>query len=167
MNTGESRSKTPGFKWLARIAIIAVAVVAVIVGLARETDRARQAAAVPVVATSATESSVVRVYYFHGDTRCDTCLSIEEQTARLVRTRFAEEIASNRLRFEVVNFDAPAGRHFRDDFDLAFGAVVVQTGVAPGSWRNLNEVWTLIHEDVAAFDAYLETHIRDVLEKAG
>jgi hypothetical protein len=36
----------------------------------------------------------VTEYYFHGETRCETCLAIEAGTERLVRDQFAPEIAA-------------------------------------------------------------------------
>ncbi len=102
----------------------------------------------------------VTVYYFHTDIRCDTCLTIETQTAETVRASFAPQIASGQVRYRAVNFDAPENRHFQTDYDLAFGSVVVVGG---GKWEILGEVWTLVHEDRADFDRYLVDHIRPYL----
>lgn len=161
------RPKSRVLRAVVGAALVSAAIAAVAVGLYREADRARRAETADSRLADPAVSRAVVVYYFHGDLRCDTCRDIESRTSRLVKANFADEIASDRLRFAVVNFDAPADRHFRDDFDLAFGAVVVQAAGHPDSWENLSDVWTLIHDEPAAFDEYLNRHIRAALEKAG
>jgi hypothetical protein len=136
--------------------LVALAVIAVAVGALREVRRSSEAAALAASPTPAHQPDVVRVYYFHTDTRCDTCLKIEQQTADLVRAAFASDISNGRVQYQAVNFDAPEHRHFRDEFDLSFGSVVVVRG---NTWENLSDVWTLVHQDQAAFDRYLTERI--------
>jgi hypothetical protein len=178
MTTSESTDRPGGsvLKTALGVAIVAIAIAAVAVGLFREADHAREAeqiAATPA-ATSAIETApgakahqpnAVIVYYFHGDYRCETCLAIESQTVRAVETNFADEIDAGRLRLEIVNFDAPANRHFRADYNLAFGTVLVQG--AGEAWENLDNVWDLVHEDPADFETYLVDQIRPMLDAAG
>lgn len=116
---------------------------------------------------AAIRSQPVTVYYFHGDTRCKTCLAIESQTAHVIRARFAPELEDEALRFEIVNYDTPSNAHYLQDYDLSFGSVVVQGVGEDRSWENLAEVWTLIHGEPAAFEAYIVAHVRRMLEPAG
>lgn len=109
------------------------------------------------------ESTVTTVYYFHGDTRCDTCLAIEAQAGEAVQSKFAQDISSGRLRFLSVNFDEPEHRHFREDFDLSFGSVVVSRDTR---FENLAEVWTLIHEERSEFDAYVAERVAEFMKVA-
>ena len=141
------------------ILLIAIAAAAVVVGIARQGPRPAPAHA----ATTEEAPQAVTVYYFHGDERCETCLAIEAATERTIRERFAEALAEGTLRYRAVNYDTPADRHFRDDFDLAFGSVVVQGTGPQARWENLADVWTLIHEEPAAFEAYLLEHITPML----
>lgn len=71
------------------------------------------------------------------------------------------------LRFEVVNFEQPEHRHFRDDFGLSFGSVVVHGPGPEVQWENLGEVWKLIHDDPAKFEACIVRHVQSMLEAAG
>ena len=107
------------------------------------------------------------VYYFHGDTRCATCRAIENRAAAAIETRFAKELAGDRLRFERVNFEASDGRHFQQDYELAFSSVVIQGSGEARPWENLAEVWTLVRDESDAFERYIEEHIRRMLEGAG
>jgi hypothetical protein len=88
--------------------------------------------------------------------RCGTCRSIETQTRDTVQSVFSEDIAAGRLRFLAVNYDTPENQHFRDDFDLSFGSVIVSRGAR---FENLSDVWTLVDEQRSEFDAYLVDHV--------
>ena len=168
MSTPDASESAPariGFvKPLLGIVLIAVALGAVAIGVARESSKSGVA---DVANAPAEQPRIVTVYYFHGETRCETCLAIETATERVVRGRFAEELAAGTLRYEAVNYDAPAGRHFRDDYDLAFGSVVVQGVGEARPWENLSEVWLLVHDDPAKLEAYLVEHIRPMLAGNG
>lgn len=140
--------------------VIVVAVGALGVGLVREVGRS-QASSSPTERPP--EPAVVTVYYFHGDVRCPTCRAIEARTTRTVHDEFADELAVGRLRFEVVNYDTPENLHFRDDFDLSFGSVIVQGAGADRPWENLADVWTLVNSDQLLFESYLVEHIGRML----
>jgi len=146
---------------LAGLVLVLVAVGSVLAGLRREAARAGGGDA--AAAESPQAAAPTTVYYFHGDTRCPTCRAIEDRTAWVVTRRFADELANGTLAFEIVNFDAAEGRRFRDLYDLAFGSVVVQGAGAGRPWKNLAEVWTLIHGDPTAFEVYLIENVDAML----
>jgi hypothetical protein len=168
MSTPDASESAPSREGLAKpllgIALIAVALGAVAIGVAREGSKS---GAADDASPPAERTQVVTVYYFHGETRCETCLAIESATERVVRERFAEELAEGTLRYEAVNYDAPAGRHFRDDYDLAFGSVVVQGIGGDRPWENLADVWSLVHDDPAKLEAYLTRRITSMLAGSG
>jgi|GEM_PF-1684910 len=168
MSTPETSETVPARRGLAKpligIVLVAVAIGAVAIGVVRENSKS---VTDEVVSAPAEQPQVVTVYYFHGDTRCETCRAIEVATERVVRTWFAEELASGTLRYEAVNYDAPADRHFQDDYELAFGSVVVQGVGEARPWENLADVWSLIHDDRAEFEAYLVEHITPMLAANG
>ena len=143
-------------------AVVVIALGAVAFGVLREARNSAAARSAPVAAVV---SATPTVYYFHGDTRCETCLAIEKQTTELVQSAFAEDITAGRVQLRVVNYDLPADRHFRDDYKLSFGSVVVATG-DNSKWENLSDVWSLVHDDRASFDNYLISHIQPYI-KAG
>lgn len=163
--------RTPSAQSVAGVILIVFAVGATVVGLRRQSTADGASATTAVTAPESPDAESrpepVTVYYFHGDTRCATCRAIETQTTRVVQERFDQELASEKLRFEIVNFEAPANEHFRGDYDLAFGSVVVQGIGEDRPWENLADVWTLIHEDPAVFEVYLVEHVRRMLEPAG
>lgn len=163
MNTAVTPAPRSRAKLAAGVTLAVVAIGAVAFGLVRELaksrlsdqSRASPAKVQPVAAeglTTPAAALVTTVYYFHGENRCETCLLIEKQASEIVQTAFAGEIAEGRLRFLAVDYDKAEHRHFRDDFKLAFGSVVVSRGAR---YENLSDVWTLVHEERSQFDAYV------------
>lgn len=152
---------------VAGLTLVAVALAALAIGLSREAKRGSGGSAPPDTAARPYDEGSVVVYYFHGEFRCETCLAIEARTAEVVRRVFAEEIAGGAMRFEIVDFDEPANEHFRDDYDLAYGTVVVQGAGADGGWEELADVWTYIHAEGTAFEDYLVEHINRMLDTTG
>lgn len=143
------------------LALLGFALAGLTVGLVREM-RSGDAAAVATPASA----RATTVYYFHAHTRCDTCLAIERQTAEVIAREFTREIEAGTLVFSIIDFDKPEFRHFREKYILSFGAVVVAQP-NEGPWEVLNDVWTLVDEDRAAFDAYLTDRIRSHITSTG
>ncbi|MCB9832125.1 MAG: hypothetical protein H6807_06580 [Planctomycetes bacterium] len=143
------------------LTLLLFAVVALVVGVYRERAISRAAAEIEV---EKTEAAAVTVFYFHGDERCRTCNKIEAETERVVSTRFAAELASGELVLKVVNFDRPENLHYRDDYQLAFGTVLVRGRGEEAAWKNLEEVWDHVNADPPAFEDYLVANLRQMLE---
>ena len=96
-------------------------------------------------------------YYFHGNARCKTCLTIEMYALEALETGFPEALKRNRLDFQPVNIELPENEHFIDDFQLAARTVVLQKIVdgKPGDYLNLHRVWELVG-DKEAYIAYIQ-----------
>ncbi len=164
MSSSEPSNLTPRKpigKPLLGVVLVVVALGAVVIGVTREAAPPKPA---EVASAPQAEPQVVTVYYFHGDTRCDTCLAIEAATERIVREWFAKDLAAGTLRYEVVNYESPANQHFREAYALAFGTVVVQGVGEARPWKNLSKVWEFIHDDPTKLDAYLVDNIAPMLE---
>ena len=151
---------------LAGISLLVFAMTALGAGVWREMRAAGGAAQEAAVGSTSRPRSadVVTVYYLHGDKRCTKCIAIEAGTKRAVAAAFPRELESGRVVLETINYDSPAGRRYADTFELAFGSVVVQKGDLSGAYENLVEVWDLIGGEPAAFDAYVATGVRAILE---
>jgi hypothetical protein len=108
----------------------------------------------------------VTVYYFHGDKRCSTCNAIEQVTREALQERFADELASGRLRWRVLNRQAPANRALAERFDLATNSVIVERHAGEPSWHNLEAIWDCINEAPAALAAYVQDEVAADLDAA-
>jgi hypothetical protein len=116
-------------------------------------------AAAADVAEAPAASVGIRVYYFHGTTRCATCKTIEAYARDTVATAFAAELKAGSLEWTVVNVDLPANQHFTHDFQLYTRSVVVVDAKDPKRFKVLDRVWQLVG-DKAAFQKYVEQEIR-------
>jgi hypothetical protein len=101
----------------------------------------------------------IRVYYFHGTTRCATCKTIEAYAHETVATAFAAELKAGSLEWKLVNVDEPASQHFVRDYQLYTRSVVVVDATDPKRFKVLDRVWQLVG-DKAAFQKYVEQEIR-------
>lgn len=152
-------TRTPGSERLSRFigaALVLFACAGLTVGLLREL---RSTDGVEREEIASTSPKAAIIYYFHGHTRCDTCLAIEQRTADVVRSQFAEDIARGQLVHVSLDFDEPRYRHYREKFILSFGAVVV-AHPGDGEWECLNDVWSLIEGEPSEFDRYVADGIR-------
>lgn len=106
------------------------------------------------------------VYYFHGNMRCPTCMTLEEYSKEAVRTLFPDELNSGRVEFQVVNYDETWNEHFLTDYDLSFQSLVLvemKDGKEVG-YKNLEKIWDLVGDKTAYFD-YVRNEVKsDLLE---
>ena len=75
---------------------------------------------------SPVSENTVSVYYFHGTIRCQKCQEIERITREAVESFYAEELSDGRFRWQSVDFDLPANRHYLDDFNLQLPSLAVE-----------------------------------------
>jgi hypothetical protein len=91
--------------------------------------------------TAEPESKVV-AYYFHGNTRCVTCRTIESYAREAIENGFSEALKKGQLEFKVVNVEEPQNEHFVQDYQLSASTVVVarfKKGKQRG-WKNLHSL---------------------------
>ena len=104
------------------------------------------------------------VYYFHGETRCPTCRSIESQAHAALETQFATEVERGEIVWKMLNYEGPDGAALATEFDV-LNAVVVLALRRDGKtvkWRRLDEVWGVVG-DPPEFAELMENEIREML----
>jgi hypothetical protein len=104
------------------------------------------------------------VYYFHSNTRCPTCQSIESQSHDAVKSDFATQLSQGQVTWKVLNYEQPASAGLAKKFDIQM-PVVVLAKMKDGQvqdWKRLDEVWGLVG-DKPAFAAYVRGEIRRML----
>lgn len=111
-------------------------------------------------------SDGVVVYYFHSNTRCPTCREIESQAYNVVHSDFAEEVASGKIQWKVLNYEEPANAELAKRFEIQMPVVVVARIVNRelAEWKNLDRVWALVG-DQSGYASYLGEEIRQVLQR--
>ncbi|GAB6269431.1 MAG: nitrophenyl compound nitroreductase subunit ArsF family protein [Smithella sp.] len=99
----------------------------------------------------------VIVYYFHGNYRCPSCMTIERYTRESVEVTFAKELKSGQIEFKSINVDLPANSHYVKDYKLYTKSVII-SDVIQGQeqrWKNLQKVWELLRNE-KDFKAYVK-----------
>jgi hypothetical protein len=98
--------------------------------------------------------SKIIAYYFHGNKRCKTCLTIELYAIEAIESGFPEALNSGALEFMPVNLELPENEHFIDDFQLAARTVVLEriTDGQRGDYLDLRRVWELVGDREAFFE---------------
>lgn len=99
----------------------------------------------------------VTVYYFHGTVRCKTCRTIEAYAREAIEARYADQLKSGLLKWQVVNIDEPGNEHFIDELGLVSSSLVVVTrnGGKETGHEILQDVWTLVR-DKPRFTEYVQ-----------
>lgn len=111
----------------------------------------------PTVSGAVGSDTKVIAYYFHGNTRCKTCLTIEMYALEAIETGFPEALKEGNIEFLSVNLEIAENEHFIDDFQLAARTIVLQriVGGERKDYLNLHRVWELVGNK-EAYIAYIE-----------
>jgi len=112
-----------------------------------------------------TVPSVFEAYYFHGNTRCYTCKTIEDYTKETIESDFPKELASGKLAFQSVNVEESENRHFIQEFQLTNPTVILarkEEGQVL-QFKNLNQVWKLV-KNKEQFQTYIREEVRAMLK---
>jgi hypothetical protein len=113
---------------------------------------------------AAEPDSKVVAYYFHGNTRCVTCRTIESYAKEAIESGFPDALKKGQLEFKVVNIDEPENEHFVQDYQLSASSFVLarfERG-KQRDWKNLQLVWELVrHHD--AFTIYVQEEAKSFL----
>jgi hypothetical protein len=104
------------------------------------------------------------VYYFHSNTRCPTCQSIESQAKETVQTDFASQLSSGAVTWRILNYEQPANAQLAKKFEIQMPMVVLARMKAGQveDWKRLDEVWGLVG-DKSAFAEYVRNQITRML----
>ncbi len=108
----------------------------------------------------------VIAYYFHTNTRCSTCIKIEQYSKEAIEQGFAHELKKGTLEMRIVNYENPGNKHFMKDYKLVSKSLVL-VNVVNGKqteWTNLRLVWQLTGRK-DAFLNYVRKEVRSYLAK--
>ena len=109
----------------------------------------------------------VIAYYFHTNTRCSTCIKIEQFSKEAIEQGFPDELKNGALEMRIVNYESPENRHFMQDYKLVSKSLILVNLVngKQTKWTNLKLVWQLTgHKD--AFLNYVRKEVRSYLSNS-
>jgi hypothetical protein len=107
------------------------------------------------------------VYYFHSNTRCPTCQSIESQAHETVQADFAAQLKSGEMVWKILNYEDSAVAPLASKFEIQMPVVVLakMKGGQIEDWKRLDQVWALVG-DKTAFAKYVHEEIAKMLTAA-
>lgn len=119
----------------------------------------------PLVAYSKTQqTTVVNVYYFHGNFRCITCRNMENYSRETVETYFKKEIESGRINFKAINVDQKGNEHYIKDYQLYTKTLIVSTtkNGKQVQYKNLDKIWEYARNK-EKFKSYVKNEVEEYL----
>jgi hypothetical protein len=118
-----------------------------------------------ITATAITTNNKIVVYYFHGNARCPTCFKPESFAKSEVETDFADALKKGTLAWKTINVEEKGNEHFVDDYKLYTKSVIVSIGQnsKETSWKNLDQIWQLVHEE-GKYRDYIKKEVGACLE---
>ena len=79
----------------------------------------------------------IDIYYFHRTERCNTCMSIEENTNYVLENYFADELKDGTISFKSINFEGDADKEIIEKYE-ADGPSLFLTKVKKGKETTKN-----------------------------
>ena len=136
-------------------------VAASIVFMVAQGERGGEAGSAALVPAGGAGEPAYVVAYFHGNKRCNTCLTIEKYARNTVEEAFADELTSGRVAWRVLNYEEPENASFARDHEIAFQTLVVfeMDGTEPGRWKKLDKVWDEVGSEFSFYE-YVQSEIR-------
>ncbi len=107
----------------------------------------------------------VMIFYLHGNTRCPTCRAIETYAHEAVESGFAEQLKSQQIQWQVINYEAPGNEHYATDYEVVAPNVVLvmfKDGKQM-KWKGLPEVWEHVG-DKKTFVEFVQKSINDFIQ---
>ena len=147
------------------LVFVAASLVAVFMKNSGESDGEKAAELAVETNVEAGDSKII-VYYFHGNARCKTCLTIEMYALEAIETGFPKALKANQIDFLTVNLEVAENEHFIDDFQLAARTVVLER-IVDGKRKdyvNLTRVWELVG-DKKAYVAYVQDEMEKLMNR--
>jgi hypothetical protein len=97
--------------------------------------------------SSTDSANKVMVYYFHGTSRCYTCLNMEKYSREAIEANFKDALQSGKITFQAVNVEERGNEHFVKDYQLYTKTLIlslVKDGKEVKS-KNLDKIWEYAH----------------------
>jgi len=113
---------------------------------------------------NAQSAPAVSAYYFHGTSRCSTCLKMEQFAKEAIEAAFPDHPGGHRIRWQALDYDEPGNEHFVKQYALVASSLILVSNRAStsGPWRKLDRTWDLVGDEVA-FKKYVADEVRLML----
>lgn len=109
----------------------------------------------------------VKVFYFHGERRCQTCNNIEKMTKTAVQNNFSNELTNGKVKIESVNFEKDENKKYVKDFQLYSSSVIIvkYKNGKQIEWKNCQKIWELVRNQ-PEFMEYIKKEVNSYLGRS-
>lgn len=76
---------------------------------------------------SALKESTLRIYYFHGERRCPTCISIEKNTKALLENKYKKEMEEGSIVFYSIDISASKNKSLVEEYEVTYSSLILDT----------------------------------------
>jgi len=107
----------------------------------------------------------INVMYFHGPTRCQECLLIEQFTHQTLTSNFYRELQSLKVTWKTADFTSDSTMGYEEHYKLETQTLVI-TRIENGKevkWVKLDKVWDYL-KDYPKFEKYVKTSIKKLMK---
>jgi len=114
------------------------------------------------LALSQNKGDYVHVIYFHGKTRCASCIRLEEFSEDLLTNDFAKDIKNGKVKWEIIDFDKES--KLMKEYNLFTQSLIIAKykNGKQVEWKNLPDIWKYTNNK-ERFDKYVTDEIRKYL----
>jgi len=78
--------------------------------------------------TSVTSADKIEVYYFHYTRRCATCTAVEEQTQRILKQLYQDELNNKKVSFQSINLDEASSEEVAKKLGVSGQTLLIVSG---------------------------------------
>ncbi len=103
----------------------------------------------------------IKVMYFHGPMRCQSCIIIENEIKSTMKNIFEKEQKDGSVTLSIIDFHADENEHYIDKYKLETQTLIIaryENGKET-SWKDLDKIWTY-GGNSKKFETYLTSEIR-------
>ncbi len=86
----------------------------------------QQSAAMVATASPTAGADRIEVLDFHSDHRCRTCVAIERLTRQTLDAQFADEMASGKITFRLINVDEAENQALAEQYQASGSALMLR-----------------------------------------
>jgi len=115
---------------------------------------------------SYSKETKIEILYFHATIRCHACLTIEEYTSNILKTRFQNEMDNGLFKFKSIDFLEEENEHYQQDYHIDTQSLILskKEDGKEIEWKNLDKIWDYYY-DFNKFEKYITEEINQFIKE--
>ncbi len=115
---------------------------------------------------SSAKDTKIEILYFHATIRCHACLTIEEYTGNILKTRFQKEMDNGLFKFKSIDFLEEDNEHYQQDYQIDTQSLILskKEDGKEVKWKNLDKIWDYYY-DFNKFEKYITEEINQFIKE--